>query len=28
MPPPVGQMWVNFGSTAYADFMADLGISA
>jgi hypothetical protein len=28
LPPPVGQMWVNFGSTAYADFMADLGISA
>jgi hypothetical protein len=28
MPPPVGQMWANFGSTAYADFMADLGISA
>jgi iron-sulfur cluster repair protein YtfE (RIC family) len=28
LPPPVGQMWVNFGSTAYASFMADLGISA
>ncbi len=28
LPPPVGQMWVNFGSTAYTDFMADLGISA
>jgi hypothetical protein len=28
LPPPVGQMWVNFGSTAYADFMAELGISA
>jgi hypothetical protein len=28
LPPPVGQMWVNFGSTAYAEFMADLGISA
>jgi hypothetical protein len=28
MPPPVGQMWANFGSTAYADFMANLGVSA
>ena len=28
MPPPVGQMWANFGSTTYAEFMADLGISA
>jgi len=26
MPPPVGQMWVNFGSTAYTDFMAELKI--
>jgi len=28
MPPPVGQMWANFGSTAYADFMAELAIPA
>jgi hypothetical protein len=28
MPPPVGQMWANFGSTAYADFMADLAMQA
>jgi len=28
MPPPVAQMWANFGSTAYADFMADLAMQA